>query len=139
MKAETDLKTLLSGMRPALDDNQYIICSLSLEIYSKLTFTPLLSFQEHEGVTVIATLQQAVANELPTDLTWAYICLTIHSSLNAVGFIAAISSQLAKAGISLNVVSGYYHDHLFVPWEKRKQAMQVLGKLSVSQGIPPGR
>jgi hypothetical protein len=58
------------------------------------------------------------------------ISLTIHSSLAAVGLTAAIASALAEQGISANVVAAYFHDHLFVPWEQRLQAMAVLSALA---------
>jgi hypothetical protein len=37
-----------------------------------------------------------------------------------------------QAGISVNVVSAYYHDHLFVPIEKTDIVMQLLLALSKS-------
>ena len=61
---------------------------------------------------------------------WALITLTIHSDLNAVGFLAAITKKLAESNISVNAVSAYYHDHLFVPFEKSKQTMKLLQKIS---------
>ena len=60
------------------------------------------------------------------------ITLTIHSDLSAVGFLARITDKLAKAGISVNVCSGYYHDHLFVPIEKANNAIDILKRLSAS-------
>ncbi|XHR98735.1 transporter [Sphingomonas sp. DBB INV C78] len=77
--------------------------------------------REDEGETVIAE---------DADGGWARISLTIHSSLAAVGLTAAISTALAKAGISANVVAGHYHDHIFVPWDRRIDAMAVLNQLS---------
>ncbi|MBS3125500.1 ACT domain-containing protein [Candidatus Woesearchaeota archaeon] len=61
---------------------------------------------------------------------WAFITLTVNSSLNAVGFLAEISRKLADAGISINAVSAFYHNHLFVPAERAKEAMQLLKDLS---------
>jgi hypothetical protein len=34
------------------------------------------------------------------------ITLTVHSSLNAVGFLAAVTARLAAAGIPVNAVFG---------------------------------
>lgn len=56
--------------------------------------------------------------------------MQVHSSLEAVGFIAAIANKLAENGISVNVVSAYYHDHLFVSSEKAEQVMQLLAEMS---------
>jgi YidC/Oxa1 family membrane protein insertase len=44
----------------------------------------------------------------------------------SVGFLAPIMTRLAEAGISVNPVSAFYHDHLFVPWDKRNEAMEIL-------------
>lgn len=60
---------------------------------------------------------------------WARITLTIHSSLEAVGLTAAISQALGRRSISANVVAAYYHDHVFVPWDRREEALEVLRKL----------
>jgi hypothetical protein len=58
------------------------------------------------------------------------ITLNVHSSLEAVGFMAAISTKLAENGIGVNPVSGYYHDHCFVPLGKANEAMKVLQDLA---------
>jgi hypothetical protein len=129
MNGEADLQKLLANMHPLLHEQPYVFCSLSLEDYATLSFTPLGSFHEAEGVTIIATLFQARQHDLRVDTTWAWITLTVHSSLLAVGFMAAITTQLAAAGISVNPVSAFYHDHLFIPWERRAQAMALLGEL----------
>ena len=39
------------------------------------------------------------------------ITLTVRSSLEAVGLLAAITARLADAGISVNAVSAFHHDH----------------------------
>lgn len=56
--------------------------------------------------------------------------MKLHSALEAVGFIAAISHELAKAGISCNVIAAYYHDHLFVPIEEAQRTMTILNMIS---------
>lgn len=133
VNGETDLKTLLGTMQPVLHELPYVFCSVSRDTYDKLPFDPLGVFREQEGITIIATQQQASDNGLPFDTNWACITLTVHSSLSAVGFLAAIACRLAQAGISVNPVTAYYHDHLFVPWEKRWQVVDELRELSYSQ------
>ena len=58
------------------------------------------------------------------------ITLTVHSSLEAVGLTAAFSAALTGAGISANVVAGYYHDHIFVPERDADRAIETLQALS---------
>jgi len=50
----------------------------------------------------------------------------VHSSLEAVGLTAAFSSALGEAGISCNVLAGYFHDHLLVPAAEAGNAIDVL-------------
>jgi hypothetical protein len=50
----------------------------------------------------------------------------VHSSLEAVGLTAALSTRLADAGISANVVAGLRHDYFFVPWERRAEALELI-------------
>ena len=133
MNGETDLKTLLATMHPFLHPSPYVFCSVSQDTYEGLLFDPLGTFREPEGITIIVTQQQAIDSGLPFDTTWACITLTVHSSLSAVGFLAAVTGRLAQAGISVNPVSACYHDHLFVPWESRWQAMDELRRLGQSQ------
>lgn len=85
-------------------------------------------FKEKEGTTAIVTEALAKAIVGKFDGTWAFITLTIHSSLSAVGFMAVLTTKLAAAGISVNPVSAFYHDHLFVPWDKRTEAMKILNR-----------
>jgi hypothetical protein len=58
------------------------------------------------------------------------IVLEIHSSLEAVGFLAAILPRLAGAGIGVNPVSAFHHDHLFVPEARAAEAMAILAEIA---------
>lgn len=83
-------------------------------------------FREPEGITLILEKRAAIAAGLETAFPSRMITLTVHSSLEAVGFLAIITEKLAAAGISINAISAYYHDHLFVPVEKADQTMKIL-------------
>jgi uncharacterized protein len=130
MNGETNLKTLMATMRPVLLDGRYVFCSVSQAAHDGLEIKPLGTFQEQEGITIIITEEQAKKIGLPYDLTWACITLQVYSSLSAVGFLATLTSRLAQAGISVNAISAFYHDHLFVPWESRETAMKILEELA---------
>jgi hypothetical protein len=56
--------------------------------------------------------------------------LTVHSSLEAIGFLATISTALAHAGIPCNAVAAYHHDHLFIPVDRAQEALALLKALS---------
>jgi hypothetical protein len=60
---------------------------------------------------------------------WARITLGIHSSLAAIGLTARVAAALAERGISANMIAAFHHDHVFVPWDRRDEAMTALREL----------
>ncbi|MCK4278963.1 MAG: ACT domain-containing protein [Candidatus Thorarchaeota archaeon] len=129
MSGENDLETLLRSMHPKLSESQFVFCNISPDRLSTLKMEPLFVFREKEGVTIIIEKWQADSESLDYDDVWSWIALTVHSSLSAVGFLATITAKLSENRISVNVVSAYFHDHLFVLQEKARLAMQVLNDL----------
>lgn len=130
MSGEKDLNTLVQSMQPKLIEEEYVFCSVPVEEVAALNVTPICQFREVEGMTLILTRQQAEEANLNYKFVWRMITLLVHSSLEAVGFLAAMTSKLAEKGISVNAVSAYYHDHLFVPANKAEQAMHILTSMS---------
>lgn len=129
MSGETDLQILLQDMKPKLNKGQFVFC-IADSSQSAHALNPLCIFQEAEGVTVIIPKQQADDAALPYSVVCAWITLTVHSSLEAVGLTAAVSKTLTEANISCNVVAAYYHDHIFVPVHDAQRAMDVLKNFS---------
>jgi hypothetical protein len=66
---------------------------------------------------------------LPYDYVAGWITLRVHSSLHAVGLTAAVAAEVARAGLSCNVVAGFYHDHLFVPRDRAAQVLLLLNQM----------
>ena len=89
-----------------------------------------MSFYEAEGLTLILDKEAAESAGLDYTFECCMITLAIHSALEAIGFMAHISRLLADAGISVNPVAGYYHDHLFVPVSKADEAMRILENMN---------
>jgi uncharacterized protein len=125
-----NLDLLLNSMKPKLVRGEFVFCTLSNEKYAQLTLNPLMVFNETAGTTLILEKEIADKNNLSYNSPWALITLEVHSDLQAVGFLAAITNKLAENGISVNAVSAYYHDHLFVPFEKSKEALKLLKDFS---------
>lgn len=129
MSAETNLQKLLKEMHPKLNDGEYVYCTVESK-NDATHLDPLCMFAEEESVTVILPKSKADALSLAYPMTFAWITLTIHSSLEAVGLTSAVAKALTESGISCNVVAAYYHDHIFVPLRDATRAMQVLQVLS---------
>lgn len=123
--AETDLAVLLRTMEPVLFPAPYGYAGCD----GPLAFAAFATVAEDEGMTVVAPLAAMLAAGLASD-PWARISLTVHSDLAAVGLTAAFAGALGRDGISCNVIAGVHHDHLFVQWDRRTDAMAALRALS---------
>jgi hypothetical protein len=116
VSGETDLDRLLAGLMPILDPVEYG--------FETVAETPRLGdafalIREDEGVTLISP-----------GTGWARITLGVHSSLAAVGLTARIADALTAREISANIVAAFHHDHVFVPWHRREEALTALRALS---------
>ena len=120
-----DLELLLRQLEPELDPLKYVFLHGAYDFGDRRIFATI---QETEGTTwiVVAEDDMSLAHD---HILFSRITLQVHSSLEAVGLTAAVSTALSKAGISCNIVAGYYHDHLFVPHDLADNAMQVLHRL----------
>ena len=131
MNGETNLTQLLRNMSPQLKSGEYIFCCVNdLSIIDPAAV--IGTFREAEGITVILSRQTADELKLPYSLVCAWITLTVHSDLEAVGLTAAFSAALAEEDISCNVVAGFYHDHIFVKSKDADRAMTALQRLTLS-------
>ncbi len=129
MAEERNLKELIRSMQPKLHPGEFIFTSQS----SLATIPPegiIGQFTEKEGITII--MERSKADDLGLSYTYvaSWITLTVHSSLDAVGLTAVFSSELAKHGISCNVVAALYHDHIFVDKKDGERALRVLTELA---------
>lgn len=126
-----NIDQLLSNMTPELNKGKYVFVSIQ-NLTSISSDDVICLFRESEGITIILDKNKADELNLTYNFVAAWITLTVHSSLNAVGLTAAFSSELASHGISCNVVAGFYHDHIFVDYNNADKALSVLNQLSQS-------
>lgn len=135
--AITNLLELLEKMDPICDKEKYYFGVVNQSALFVLAgYMQYISgvFQEEEGITIIfvETLKKIVEqrSKKPIIGPFAKITLNVNSDLLAIGFLAKITNELAKEEISVNAVSAYYHDHLFVEESKSEKTMKALAKLS---------
>ncbi|RXT44970.1 ACT domain-containing protein [Bradyrhizobium betae] len=133
MAGERNLEALLKDMKPELRPGIFVFCTVPTDESIPATLNPLLTFREQEGMTLVVLREEVEAAGLRYAFSSRLITLTIHSALDAVGFLAAVTACLAEAGISLNAVSAFHHDHLFVPVDRADEAMAVLREMSASK------
>lgn len=127
MAGITDLDQLLRSMEPTALDDEYVFVTVSDERLRELTYSAMV--REDEGTSLVMRRSDADAAGLPYDFVAAWITLTVHSDLEAVGLTAAFATALGERGISCNVIAGLHHDHLLVPVERRDDALEALRRL----------
>lgn len=129
MTGETDLGTLLRSMSATLAPGTYVFATVPRGGVPP-GLAPRMAFEEPEGTTLILPREEAEERGIAAEFPCRMITLGVHSSLAAVGFIARIATELAAAGIGVNPVSGYHHDHLFVPEDRAEEALAILARLA---------
>ncbi|OAG45665.1 hypothetical protein AYO21_00301 [Fonsecaea monophora] len=156
---ETSLPRLLSSLRTTLHPETYVFATVPVPVPTEKSrdinsFLPVplgdicLFFREpqqtgnssgaKDTITLVIPLSTAQRHNVPESTStsaygYTYPCrmitCAVHSSLAAVGFMAVLATRLARCGISVNPVSGFYHDHLFVPVERAEEAVDVLARV----------
>ena len=130
MIGETDLDRLIAGMDPELRPGAHVFATLPPGSPIPEAIAPVMVFREAEGTTLILERGAAEAAGIAGVFPSRMITLRVHSALEAVGFLARIATHLAAAGISVNPVAGFYHDHLFVPADRADEALGLLRAMS---------
>jgi hypothetical protein len=128
MTGETDLQLMLASLRATRRPGEFVFVSLPGEVPAGLAVAA--SICEDEGLTVVIARAEADAAGLSYDFVAAWISLEVHSALEAVGLTAAFSTALGDAGVSCNVLAGYFHDHILVPIADADRALAVLARLA---------
>lgn len=125
MPGESDLGVLLARLKPVRRPGSFVFVVVPSE--SAVPADDILaSVREDEGVTLVVRQEAADRHGLAYDFVAAWITLDVHSALDAVGLTAAVSAALTRAGISCNVIAGYFHDHLLVPLDRANEATAIL-------------
>ena len=130
MAGERDLDALLRNVKPERQEGVFVFCAIAQGEQIPAAVDPLLTFREREGTTLVMRREEAESAGLSYEFPSRLITLGVHSSLQAVGLLAAIAAPLAEAGISVNAVSAFYHDHLFVPDHRADEALALLKNMS---------
>lgn len=129
----SDLPTLLRSLAPLRQPGRYVYTTLPAanDVDASLL---VATVREPEGLSAILAADDAARLGLRGEFPCAWITLTVHSDLAAVGLTAAVAAALTDAGISCNMVAGLRHDHLFVPEADADRALAVLQAMQTEAG-----
>jgi uncharacterized protein len=110
-------------LSPQLSAEPYVFATVASPPPGVAMFAAIL---EDEGLTLVLTKADADRAGLAYSYEAARITLGVNSALTEIGLTAAVSRVLADAGISCNVIAAAVHDHLFVDWHRRFEALELL-------------
>jgi hypothetical protein len=130
MPGERDLARLLQNIKPEMHEDVFVFCTISGDEKIPAALTPVHILRECEGTTFVVRREEAENAARAYQCASRLITLTVHSSLEAVGLLAAVTACLAEADISVNAVSAFYHDYLFVPEHRADEALRLLHDMS---------
>ena len=128
---ELDLHTLVASLDPSLHPDMFVFVTLPRQQAPPPSLYQQMMFREKEGLTVITTQSSAKEHALESTFPCRMVTLNVHSSLEAVGFMAAVTNRLTALKTGANPVSGYFHDHLFVPVGKEAGVLEVLKAMAI--------
>ncbi|KQZ56789.1 hypothetical protein ASD53_09805 [Lysobacter sp. Root559] len=126
--AQRDLAQMLASLEVAQRAGEYVFVA-SPQHDPALAALAHASVREDEGASYVLARADADARALDYGFVAAWLSLTVHSALDAVGLTAAVSSALSERGIACNVIAGLHHDHLLVPAERAADAVAALAAL----------
>lgn len=83
--------------------------------------------KEGSLTTIVLPVDAAERAGQRVAVEFAWLTLSVESSLEAVGLTAVVSARLSAVGIPCNVLAGYRHDHLLVPLARADEAIRAIG------------
>ena len=127
---ELELSKLLATIKPVLSSSTYVWATLPHDTPVPSSLPVQMLFREAEGTTLITTRNAADTEGIDYHFVSRMITLDLNSSLDAVGFLAFITNRLKALGVGINPVSGYHHDHLFVPAGSEEEVINCLQEIA---------
>ena len=110
------LRDLLVSLSPQIRPGTFVFVSFPHGSQQLTKLDPIGWFQEDDRISAIVPEEQA--RDIEFETIFRCIKLGVDSKLDDVGLTAAVSTALADAGISANVVAALQHDYIFVPKAK---------------------
>ncbi len=124
---ETDLGAMLASLAVRRRAGVFTYVAVAVPTPGLLAAAHAV-IDEGELTTLVLPVEAAERAGLAVIVRFAWLTVTVQSSLEAIGLTAAISARLAAIDMPCNVLAGYHHDHLLVPVERSDDAIAALSR-----------
>ena len=122
---ETDLAVMLASLRATRRPGVFTMVE-SPQPDVDLEQVAHARVDEEFTISYVVAIDDARRSGLQPTGEFAWLTLTVQSSLDAIGLTAHVSRVLAERGIPCNVLAGVRHDHLLVPAARAAEALAAL-------------
>lgn len=127
---ETDLEKMLATLAVERRPGVFTFVAVKVPTPGLLAAAQAM-VDEGELTTLVVPTEVARRAGLDASVEMAWLTLTVHSSLEAVGLTAAFAAMLGAVDIPCNVLAGYQHDHILVPVDRVDDAVNALTNSSL--------
>lgn len=125
MSGERDLGRILATLEVRQREGIFVFVTVPPgEPLPDISIAGMVS--EVEGTTLVVSRDAAEAAGMAWEFEAGWLTLTAHTSLEAVGVTASLSTALAVRGIPCNVMAGFHHDHVLVPLDRVEEAIDAV-------------
>jgi uncharacterized protein len=125
VSGETDLGRILEDLTVSRRDGVFVFATIPPG--QPLPDLPIAAMVgEVEGTTIVLNRDVAVGAGVEYEFEAAWLTIDTHTSLEAVGVAASISTALAMKAIPVNIIAGFHHDHLLVPADMAEDAIAAV-------------
>jgi uncharacterized protein len=97
--------------------------------YNKIISRAFANIQDTDETTVIIKASEIPKDAIDIEKTWKIIKFDTILDFSLVGFLAKVSSALAKEKISIFAISAYSTDYILVKKENLDKSKNILEKL----------
>ncbi len=129
MTGETDLDAMLATLEVVRRPGTFVYVELADPAGITVGDGVEAVLNDGDSFTVVASTDAAERHGWDAEFPAAWLTLTVHSSLEAVGLTAAFAASLGEAAIPCNVIAGFRHDHILVPVDQADTAIAQLATL----------
>lgn len=130
LPVDASLSRLLATLKPVLSGPTFVFATFRPNEVIPQSLPIQMIFHETKGTTVITSRAGADVENIDYQSPCRMLTLDVDSSLEVVGFIPFVAKKLEDLDMSVNYVSGYHHNHCFVPLGREEEAIKCVEEIA---------
>jgi hypothetical protein len=133
MSDKHDLEALLRTLSPVLREGRWVF--VRFDRRPPFDAEVAASIREGSAMSAVVAESEAARLNLEHGEAWAWLECPLATS-GDTGVTSVLTTALARSAIPCKVIAGIDHDHLFVPFDQRADALATLDELTIGKARP---